>query len=218
MTLRILIVDDREDVRETLREIIELNISGGDISVEDMFPLPSVADYPSYVRENDVAAIVLDERLNESRDPATGIHIDYFGHDVVDLLRRALPDFPIYVVTTFGKSVDLLAKEEKFEDVVERDEFMRKAELYSHRIQRAASRFRSSMQQSLVELNDLTLKAAEGKISPEEMERLTAVRQVLGLPFSGSADLLISDLVFEARSLAQESEDLLRLLQTEERK
>lgn len=218
MTLRILIVDDRQNVRQTLREIIELNLPEGDFLVDDMFPLPSVEDYPSYVRENDVAAIILDERLNESKDPETGNHIEYYGHDIIDLLRGALPDFPVYVVTTFRTSQDLLNKEEKFEDVIERDEFMKKAELYSQRIQRAASRFRSSMQQNLVDLNDLTVKAAEGRISPEEMSRLSAIRQVLGLPFSVSPELLITDLLVDARSLAKESEELLGLLQEKVKK
>lgn len=210
MTLKILIVDDRADVRETLREMVELHLpQDTDIEVDDVFPLDDVNEYASYIRENDIAALMLDERLNESRDPDTGKHIPYFGHEVVGSLRGALPDFPIYVVTTFRTDSDLVAKEAEFEDVVERGEFQREPQKYTNRIQRAASRFRDSMQQQLQILDELTLKAAHGTLTEDEQNTLAGVRQVLGLPFSADSHFVVSDLIAQARALASDSERLI---------
>jgi CheY-like chemotaxis protein len=217
--LKILIVDDREDVRTTLREIIEENLpEGSTVAVEDIFPFEDVKAYASHIREHDFAALLLDERLNELKNPVTGKHIPYFGHDVVGHLRAALPDFPVYVVTTWRTEQDLVAKEAEFEDVVERDVFQKTPHKYTSRIQRAATRFQEAMQQHLDTLNNLTLKAARGALTAEEQKLLSSARQVLGLPFAADSDLLVSDLIAEARNLASESEDLIARIRKESAK
>lgn len=210
MTLKIAIVDDRLDARRTLREMVELNLPPEtDIEVEDLFPLDGIEEYASYIREHDVAALLLDERLNEVKNPETGKHTPYFGHQIVDSLRRALPDFPVYVVTTFRTDSDLVAKEAYFEDVVERGEFQKEPQKYTNRIQRAASRFRDSMRQQLQLLDELTLKAAHGALTAEERDTLAGVRQALGLPFSADSEFVVSDLIAQARALAEDSERLI---------
>lgn len=210
MALKILIVDDRADVRGTLREMVELHLpQDADIEVDDMFPLDDVEGYASYIHENDIAALLLDERLNEARNPDTGRHIPYFGHEVVGSLRSALPDFPIYVVTTFRTDSDLVAKESEFEDVVERGEFQKEPQKYTNRIQRAASRFREAMRQQLQILDELTTKAAHGALTEGERDTLAGVRQLLGLPFSGDSQFVVSDLIAQARALVTDSERLI---------
>ena len=214
MTLKILIVDDRANVRERLRELIELSLNqDADIEVDDIFPLDAIGDYASYILENDVAALLLDERLNESQNPLTGTHIAYLGHEVVDSLRSSLPDFPIYVVTTFRTDSDLVAKESDFEDVVERSEFLKDIEKYTSRIQRAASRFWDSMRQQLNTLEALTTKAAHGNLNEAERRQLVAVREALALPFSADSQFVASDLIAQARELAIDSERLIRKIE-----
>lgn len=214
MTLKILIVDDRVDPRNTLRELIELHLpASADISVEATFPLGTANDYPSFIRENDIAALLLDERLNEVGDPDTGSHVPYMGHDVVSGLRACLPDFPVYVVTTYRSDADLVDKEDQFEDVVERTEFQRNPEKYTNRIQRAASRFQEAMRQQLEVLADLTSKAANGLLTQDEKGQLSAVRQMLGLPFTADEHFVMSDLIAKAKVLVAESELLLSKLE-----
>ncbi|WP_157666726.1 hypothetical protein [Bordetella genomosp. 13] len=215
MTLKILIVDDRNDVRSDLRELIELNLPDGtEIEVIDIFPLDEIRAYASFILEHDVCALLLDEQLGERKNPETGAHISYYGHDVIECLRDALPDFPVYIVTTFGIASDLVAKEAEFEDLIERDLILQKPEMYTNRIKRAASRFQEAMHRHLERLNTLTLKAAHGNLSPEEQSTLASIRQLLGLPFTGDSDLVVSDLIAEGRLLANKSEQLLdRILQ-----
>lgn len=214
--INILIVDDREDARVTLRETIELGVPEEfAISIIDTFPLDDVDAYPSYIREHDIAALLLDERLTEVNSPETGKYSSYLGHDVVDRLRLALPDFPVYVVTTHNEDPVLVENAGDFEDVVERDIFQREPLKYMSRISRAAMRFQETMQRRLAELNELTLKAAEGVLSGEEQTRLNDTRTVLGLPFTAGSDLVVSDLIAEARVLALRSSDLINRIRGE---
>ena len=211
--LKILIVDDRVDTREHLKELIELNLpDDAEIAVEDTFPLQDLKDYPSYVREHNISALVLDERLNEDKNPELGTHADYYGHDVVDFLRSRLPDFPVYVVTTHATDQDLMVKESQFEDIVDRDKFQQSADIYTARIQRAASRFQDAMRQHLLNLNSLTLKAVTGTLSEADHKLLTSTREMLGLPFTADTDLVLSDLVAHARELSILSTELLKKL------
>lgn len=213
--LRILVVDDRKDAREHVRELLETHLpKGADVEVSDSFPLEDVEAYASYISEHDVAALLLDERLGEVGDPSTGLHIPYFGHDVIGFLRARLPDFPVYAVTTFKTDPDLTQKAPEFEDIIDRDEFQGKAQTYTSRIVRAAARFQDAMESHLQTLNTLTRKAAEGKLSPEEQTALEQTRAILGLPFTSGAELVASDLLVQARAVASESEALIEKLKS----
>lgn len=213
--LRILVVDDRKEAREHVRELIETHLpKDADVEVSDSFPLQDVKAYASYIREYDVAALLLDERLGEVGDPNTGRHIPYFGHDVIGYLRTRLPDFPVYVVTTFKTDHDLTQKAADFEDIVDRTEFQDKAQTYTSRILRAAARFQDAMDSHLETLNTLTLKAAEGKLSAEEQKTLEQTRSILGLPFTSDTELVASDLLAQARAVASESEALIKKLKS----
>jgi CheY-like chemotaxis protein len=211
--LKILIVDDRAEARKLLREIIEVHLpEGANVEVEDTFPLEDVHAYASHVREHDVNALLLDEMLHEQKDPASGKYVPYFGHDVVGHLRAALPDFPVYVVTTYKPEHALVEKEAQFDDIIERDDFQKSPQKFTDRIQRAASRFQEAMQQHLVALSELALKAADGKLTKDEQTKLISTREILGLPFTSDSDLVVSDLIAEARVVVAKSEELLRRL------
>jgi len=207
--INILIVDDREDARATLREAIEMIVPTDDsVAVSDTFPFEDVDSYASYIREHDIAALLLDERLTEASD-AEGRFSNYLGHQVVEHLRRALPEFPVYVVTTHKTDDELVKQAGDVEDIVERRTFHKEPLMYLSRIKRAAMRFQENMQKRLDELNDLTMKAALGELTAVEQKQLNETRTVLGLPFSASADLMVSDMIAEARVLAARSEELI---------
>lgn len=207
--INILIVDDRKDARATLREAIEVNVPADfNVAVSDMFPLEDVDDYEYYIRHNNIAALLLDERLTEESED--GRHSTYLGHQVVEHLRRALPEFPVYVVTTHKTDDELVKQAADVEDIVERRTFHKEPLTYVSRIKRAAMRFQEAMQKRLDTLNELTMKAAGGALTADEQRQLNETRTALGLPYSASTDLMVSDLIAEARDLAAKSEELLK--------
>jgi CheY-like chemotaxis protein len=210
--ISLLIVDDDTDVRNTLKERIEVELpEATSMKIYAEPPFPNIADYASYIAEHDISALILDERLNERPIPSTGIHVAYFGHDVIGGIRKELPDFPVFVVTTYSGDDALVEKFSEFEAIVDRDDFELKAADYTKRIIRAASRFRDSMQQHLELLNRLSIKALDPAVPLTELEQqqLAATRELLGLPFQGPSNALMSDLVEQAKSLAAESKELL---------
>lgn len=210
MTIKLLVVDDRADVRETLCESIRLSLpEDTNTTVDGVFPFDEIDEYSSYIHENDIAALLLDERLNEKKDSQSGKHVAYYGHDVLHQLRKSLPNFPVYVVTTYSTDTDLLAKEADAEDIIDRNDFDKSTDKFLSRIQRAASRFLDEKGSQLASLDRLTKKASQGDLNPEEQKELSSIRAVLGLPFTGDTDLMVSDLITEARQLAADAEMLM---------
>ncbi len=217
--LKILVIDDRKNVREHICELLETHLpKGADVEVSGAFPLNDVKSYASYIREHDIAALLLDERLGEVGDPITGRKSTYFGHDVVGHLRSRLPDFPVYAVTAFGADHELTQKAADFEDIIDRTDFQNKVQTYTSRILRAAARFQDAMNSHLENLSALTLKAAEGKLTSEEQKTLEQTRSVLGLPFTSDAELVASDLLANARAVAFEAEALINKLKSDVKK
>lgn len=212
MTIRLLIVDDREDVREGLRETISLAPEGGELEFELEFPFDSVDDYAPYIVENEIDVLVLDERLSEQANRQSGRHVSYLGHDVLDGLRARLPDFPVYVVTTYPHDTDLVSNSSEVEDVIDRTDFNRSTEKYVSRIQRAASRYLQSKRVALGSLDRLSIKAARGELDESEEGELASVRAYLSLPYEQGSASSLSSLVEETRALASEAEMLLREL------
>lgn len=215
--LTVLIIDDDEDVRSTLKELIELELpEGADVNIQAESPLPAIEEYSSYILENDIAVLILDERLNERPLPSTGKHAGYFGHDVISGIRASLPDFPVFVVTTYAGDDQLAGQSAEFEAIVDRDSFRENAGEHTKRILRAAARFHSSMQQQLLLMADLSVKALNSTLSQAERQHLAAARQLLGLPFAMSEDALMTDLVGQAQELADESRKLIASVKKED--
>src|SRR5687768_16576898 len=113
------IIDDRADHRETVRRTIELRLRRfqGWAAV-DSEPLAAVTDYPSWIAENDVAVLVLDERLTESRR-VRDVTVNYNGHHVVQFLRTTYRDLPIYVVTAYPDDTDLRRHLAAVDDIID---------------------------------------------------------------------------------------------------
>jgi DNA-binding NarL/FixJ family response regulator len=215
MSIRLLLVDDRDEVRKEMRETIELVASGSsvELEIEDEFPFFSVEDYAPFIQEHDIHALLLDERLSEQMNRSTQQHVGYLGHDVLEKLRSALPDFPVYVVTTYPNDEDLVSNASEVEDIIDRIEFSKSVEKYVSRIQRAASRFLESRKDALDKLERLSLLAASGALDVKQEEELNSVRAFLSLPYEEGSSRTLSGVVEEARALAEKAEQLLEALQ-----
>lgn len=208
--LSILLIDDDVDVRNDLKEAIELAAPDGskfEIDTED--PFPDITSYSKYIREHDISALVLDERLYERPSKRTGKAVNYKGHDVIDTLRTALPDFPVFVVTTYADDESLQSKWGDFEAIIDRDLFRENADGYTKQVLRSAGRFQQAMQEQLSEMSELAATAATRPLKDDEAKRLAALRGLFGLPFADTDALLVSDLLEEAHQLAAEAKDLL---------
>ena len=115
------VVDDRSTQR---RQLVR-GIDTSDVLPEGwrslgINPLNTITEYPNWINENDVAALVLDERLQEQQADVE-VHVNYDGHDVVDYLRKTIPDFPIFIVTAAPNDPGLGERFAAVEDIINRE-------------------------------------------------------------------------------------------------
>lgn len=175
------IIDDRNDLRETLLRRIDNELQG-EWFIVAIAPLAEMQDYPGWIAEYDIAVILLDERLNEQIE-VDGEYVGYDGHDLVEFIRRHLPTLPIFVITSYKDDEELTKKFGDVEDIIERNEFFKRADEYVPRFLRSGQKFLEVFQGELTELADKADKIAKGEATVEDIQRVNAIRARIGLAF-----------------------------------
>lgn len=177
------VIDDRSEPRTTLARLLEMSLSSisGEWVTINAPPLPQLQDYPGWLAENEVAALILDERLQEQTEDAEG-HVDYDGHELVDFLRDRDLDLPLYVITAVPDDPDLGKRFGRVEAIIGRDEFREKAPAFAERIARSGLRFLEEHQARLAEIADRSTRIAMGSASTEDVGRLRALQEALRIP------------------------------------
>lgn len=170
------LIDDRADHRSTLKRRLDLELSGDWQSIDNE-PLPRLEDYPSWITENEVCVLLLDERLHEQ------VAVSYNGHDVANYLRKHLPTLPIFVITSYSPDEALLKSFKDVEDIIQREEFTKKADEYVSRFVRSAQRYLNTFQKELSDLSDKSAKIALGKATTQDIEEVKAIQEKIGLAF-----------------------------------
>lgn len=177
------IIDDRKDQREDILTIFGLCV-GDDVRWNFLAiePLSGIEEYPSWIVENDVVAIVLDERLHEEVT-SSGQHVDYNGHELAEHIRQGMETFPIFVVTSF-QDQELLDRQNIVENIIERAEFSgRNRQIHVERILRSGIRFSEHFSSELLAISDLADKVATGKASDKDKEELRIKQTSIKLAF-----------------------------------
>jgi len=180
----IAIVDDRRDFRRTLKHKIELSLrklNQSIWSVIDIDPFPIIGDYVSWIQDNDIAILILDEKLQEV---ATGSKVDYSGSLLIEKIRETLKEFPVFAITSYPNEPDLQSKFPLFDEILERDAFFNKSDEYISRFLRAGQRFLITHYEQLKRLSELSEKIALGTSSNEEKNELKLLQILMALPYS----------------------------------
>lgn len=175
----IVIIDDRKDLRETLKNILDGQLVGNWNSIA-CGPLSDIHQYPSWILENNFSVAILDERLHEQIEPSTD-KVNYNGHHIVDIIRTSIPTFPIFIITTWPKDEDLKEKFKDVEEIIERNDFYSNAGNYVPRILRASQQYSEAFQKELFELSDIAKRIAEKTAIPKDFERFKAIREKINL-------------------------------------
>jgi len=177
----IVIIDDRKDMRETLKAIIEAVVEEG-WNIIDMDPLPNLSDYIGLIKGHNVAVMVVDERLS---DQAT---FGYQGHDLVAHIRNHLPTLPIFVVTSYPDDLEINERFKDVEEILGRELFVTRAEEYVARLVRAGQRFVEVFEEDLAELSDKAQKLAKGEATEEDVKRIKAIHSKMDIVYSGALE------------------------------
>jgi CheY-like chemotaxis protein len=180
----IAIVDDRSDFRTTLKRKIELSLkklNQSVWSVIDIDPFLNIEDYVLWIKNNDIAILILDEKLQEV---ASGSTVNYNGSLLIEKIREALKEFPVFAITSYPNEPDLQSKFPLFDEILERDTFYHKSDEYVSRFLRAGQRFLTTHYAQLNQISKLSQKIASGTALQEEKEQLEALQTLMGLPYS----------------------------------
>jgi CheY-like chemotaxis protein len=176
------IVDDRRVLRTTLRRTLSAVLPDEWDSI-DSEPLPELNLYPSWITENEISALIVDERLHEQAADVEG-HVTYSGHDLVDFLRERFPTIPIFIVTSYIEDDPLKSRFKDVEGIFPRGLFVTEAENYVPIILRASQRFIETYQRELSELSEIAMKIAKGEATQEDQERGRAIQNKIETAFA----------------------------------
>jgi len=180
----IAIVDDRVDFRTTLKRKIELSLKKLNQhiwTVIDIDPFVDMNDYLAWIQGNDIAILILDEKLQEV---ASGSKVNYSGSLLIEKIRETLKEFPVFAITSYPNEPDLQNKFPLFDEILERDTFYNKSDEYVSRFLRAGQRFLTTHFTQLKQISDLSQKTALGTATQEEKDMLASLQALMGLPYS----------------------------------
>lgn len=177
------IVDDRKEQREEIRSVFESCFEDDKWVCIDTTPFIQMDEYPSWIVENEISIIVLDERLHEE-EAGNGIHVNYNGHNLAEYLRQGNPTLPIYVVTSYSSDDGLVNKKNIVENIISREDFGgANADMYVQRMLRSGMHYSKMFLEELSEISRLANKIATGDADENDLKELRAKQTSIKLAF-----------------------------------
>lgn len=182
---KIAIVDDQESARSAVHSVIEDVLSNEELEAEwgivSIAPLADIRDYASFINSEEVAILLIDERLGESPD-TLGNTVKYKGSELVEELRKNHKQMPIYGITAFPQDESLETHFAQFDEIILRDTFTLKAASYIPRFIRAYQNFLKVRSDTLAELGTISAKIASGSATDDEKKRAAEIQEKINLP------------------------------------
>ena len=201
------VIDDRNEERQIIVSGIRFGKNDDAWNIVDSKPLTKLEEYPAWIGQNKICALVIDELLDEKINGGTAV--EYKGHDLVDFIRQHFPTFPIFVVTSYSNDPSLRERFKDVEDIVERQIFSSNYKDYVPRIIRAAQQYLNVFQEELSELALFAQRVATGEaVSDNEQARAQAIQTKLDIAYSINAISDISNWLDGASEIVEKIEEL----------
>lgn len=203
--MKIGLIDDRKDVRETTRDAIyialrKLNIH--EVKVFDIAPPKEKESILAWISEENISVLILDELLTEDSD------VDYQGHNIGEYIKTFLPDYPMYIVTS-NKGEELVNQYlTDYFAIYSREEFEKSTTEFVNNLIKSGSRFTQDHGERLIAMNQISEKIALGTVTKKEIDQLTIIRSALNL---NSSFIAIPEHVEEFKDLADKIDQLQKL-------
>lgn len=181
----IAIVDDKADMRQTVARLVRLELAerGIDWQVVESAPLADIDEYLSWIQENEICVLVLDENLSEDHPPGEDA-VSYPGHAVASLLRKQKPELPQFIITSIvDASQELEAAEGDLEAVIRRGDFDRSYATYVQRMVRAGQSFVARYESELSELTRIAEAIVSDTATDADFKTADAIRAKMQLAY-----------------------------------
>jgi hypothetical protein len=204
----IAVIDDNKELRETLAnhirdELNDLEISEDDLKVFDLAPLNSIVEYTDWASREEVAAMIIDEKLTQYPNTETHVAVSYNGHDAAVYIRNHIGDMPLILITSIEPNNELQAieEEDKLDLFCSRDEFLGKIATYVSRISRMALKFSERNKDDLQQLTEISRRIATGEEKSGDRDQLNRLRAKLDISIGYSDVPRMKDWIKNAEEL-----------------
>ncbi|CAD5251231.1 MULTISPECIES: hypothetical protein [unclassified Imperialibacter] len=178
MTLAI--IDDKNSQRTSFRRKVERNIKDTSWNVIDRQPFFDFESYVQWILENEVSALILDERLNEQE--VDGRNVAHYGHEVAEFIRHSLPDMPLFSITNYERTPDLQSSIKAFNLVLRRSKFDEDIDNYLNTILKSGENYFKANGEKLSRLAQIAEKIASGHASNKLVTEMKALQMDLSIP------------------------------------
>lgn len=182
---RIGLVDDREKSRESYKLLLEfplISSDNKDWEIIDIEPFNSLEDYVSWILEDEISVLIIDEKLNEAKFGSK------LGHEVVEYLRERFKDLPIYGVTAFEREKDLNTSYKNYNLIISKSDLESKRDEYVNLFLKTGEDFFKNYQLKIRELSLLSEKIASGNYDSKDVDKVNTLQTYLSIP-NTSAEL-----------------------------
>lgn len=179
------IIDDNSEQRDSFRNAIELFLKKQkrtEIDIYDSAPIENIEDYSSWIVENEICVLILDEKLMEIPVFGNGKSCDYNGHELAEHLRKKHNNMPIHIVTSAKVNEDLKSRLSLFENVISRDEFLNDRDIWVEKFIRSGQRFYEENEKLYSDINMITNLIIEDKATPQDIDKLKSIQEYFKIP------------------------------------
>lgn len=177
------LIDDKDNVRKTFR--LKLNLifekSYPGWKIIDSKPFKDIEVYKSWILENEISVLILDERLIDGK-LLDDTHVDYFGSDLVKYLRTTFKDIPIYCITSYEITNALKDALPFFNLILNRNKFDEDIYNYLNLFIKSGESFYNEFKKELQRVSSLSEKIANGIATENEIIEIKGLQTKLSLP------------------------------------
>jgi len=207
------IVDDDAKSMESDGRSLNTHLRSKGWTAIGVHPLPHLKDYPSWIGENEIAVLLIDEKLG-GKSKVIGGHVKYKGHDLVKWLRRGNKTLPLYFLTNYGGESPVTQRFADVEDIIDKKDFKRNRVRWIDRFTRKGKEYFNSVKEQLAQLNDLSLKIAKGEATDEDKQNAKAIQTNLEIPLTIESCSDRSEWVEQYEEKVREFDDLRKEIET----
>lgn len=166
----IFLVDENPEQRRAYTRAVSELMDGAGYTVKSLEPLPSQTDYAAILASGAVAALILDQKMEDGGIP-------YSGTELSAYLRSIVPKLPIVILSNYTKDTALFENGEgSVEYIIPKaviaDPTSRDAQVFKERFLRRLAGFADLLNERARRHHELLIKSLKDKLTPEEEAEL----------------------------------------------
>lgn len=175
------LVDDREKERESVKIALELELEDRNqdhIIVHDIGPFKAKEEYISWIQEQSISVLILDQRLND------GALVNYRGHELAEYVKKCFKDIPIYIVTSYPDSDELKETYKLYNLIIGRNQFSNDSKNLVNLFYNTGAKFYEDYNADLYRLSEISKKIAKGLADESDYKEALVIQEKLQIPTS----------------------------------